>query len=379
MPTSPRWRRRWAGSGSSRASRRSPPSGSRRHSRWPSRWGCPRCSRRRVNTKAMILSNRGRNGESGALVRYALDVALEHDIPSAAFRAYNNVADLEARGDRFEAAATGYRDGLALARRVGHRQQEWLFLGQTYPQFMLGHWDEALSVVGRDPRGRVQPDAGSRSSATSATASPSSPTAASWRRPSGSAAGSPSCASRPTSASGRPTAGRSRRCCSRRAARPRRWRVAEEAWELRDAAGISVGGDEGGVPGRGGGGARSRRHGRRRAAAAHGRAMRAPAGAAARSGRRRCGSGRGWPRRQGDGEQAERLFRGAAGLFRELATPFPMAVTLLEHAEWLVAQGRGDEAGDGARRGRESVRAAGGDAVAGAGRARCAAGDVVAH
>ena len=50
---------------------------------------------------------------------------------------------------------------------------------------------------------------------------------------------------------------------------------------------------------------------------------------------------------EGDAEGAERLFRGAAGLFRELATPFPMAVTLFEHAEWLTAQGRGDEAGEG--------------------------------
>ena len=113
--------------------------------------GLPEVLSQALNTKAMILSNRGRNGESGALVRYALDVALEHDIPSAAFRAYNNVADLEARRDRFEAAATGYRDGLALARRVGYRQQEWLFLGQTYPPFMLGQWDEALAVVGQIP------------------------------------------------------------------------------------------------------------------------------------------------------------------------------------------------------------------------------------
>jgi hypothetical protein len=41
---------------------------------------------------------------------------------------------------------------------------------------------------------------------------------------------------------------------------------------------------------------------------------------------------------------AERLFKHAAGLFRELAMPFYLAVTELEHAEWLAAQGRGDEA-----------------------------------
>jgi hypothetical protein len=42
---------------------------------------------------------------------------------------------------------------------------------------------------------------------------------------------------------------------------------------------------------------------------------------------------------------AERLFKGAAGLFRELAMPFYLAVTQLEHAEWLVAHDRPDEAG----------------------------------
>jgi hypothetical protein len=41
----------------------------------------------------------------------------------------------------------------------------------------------------------------------------------------------------------------------------------------------------------------------------------------------------------GDADRAERLFRGAAALMRELATPFPMAVVLLEHAEWLAAAG----------------------------------------
>jgi ATP/maltotriose-dependent transcriptional regulator MalT len=40
---------------------------------------------------------------------------------------------------------------------------------------------------------------------------------------------------------------------------------------------------------------------------------------------------------------AERLAKHAAGLFRELAMPFYLAVTQLEHAEWLMAQGRRDE------------------------------------
>ena len=41
-----------------------------------------------------------------------------------------------------------------------------------------------------------------------------------------------------------------------------------------------------------------------------------------------------------DGAEAERLFKGATGLFRELAVPFYLAVTQLEYAEWLERQGR---------------------------------------
>jgi len=79
-------------------------------------------------------------------------VALEHDLSSAALRAYNNVADLEARSDRYERAAAGYRDGLALARRVGSRQQEWMFLAQTYPLYALGRWDDALAGADEVPQ-----------------------------------------------------------------------------------------------------------------------------------------------------------------------------------------------------------------------------------
>jgi hypothetical protein len=42
--------------------------------------------------------------------------------------------------------------------------------------------------------------------------------------------------------------------------------------------------------------------------------------------------------------RADDLFKGAAGLFRELAVPFYMAVTQLEHGEWLAGEGRSPEA-----------------------------------
>src|SRR5205823_9052737 len=48
--------------------------------------------------------------------------------------------------------------------------------------------------------------------------------------------------------------------------------------------------------------------------------------------------------RRDDPAEAERLFKGATGLFRELAVPFYQAVTELESSEWLAAEGRSEEA-----------------------------------
>jgi tetratricopeptide (TPR) repeat protein len=47
--------------------------------------------------------------------------------------------------------------------------------------------------------------------------------------------------------------------------------------------------------------------------------------------------------RAGEPEEADRLFKRAAGLFHELAVPFHLAVTRLEHGEWLAAEGRAEQ------------------------------------
>jgi class 3 adenylate cyclase/tetratricopeptide (TPR) repeat protein len=107
--------------------------------------GLPEILSQALNTKALILNARGRWKESGALLRYALDLALDHDMPSAALRAYNNLADLILNYDQYQDALTFLQDGLVLARKVGNRFWEWFFLGQIYPKFALGKWDEALA------------------------------------------------------------------------------------------------------------------------------------------------------------------------------------------------------------------------------------------
>ncbi|MFL5961730.1 MAG: ATP-binding protein [Gaiellaceae bacterium] len=98
-----------------------------------------------LNTKGVALFSRGRTIEANALSRTALDIALQHDKPSAALRAYYNLADCTGQLDQYDDAATLADAGLALARKVGNRYWEWAFLGFAYPLFALGRWDEAVA------------------------------------------------------------------------------------------------------------------------------------------------------------------------------------------------------------------------------------------
>jgi class 3 adenylate cyclase/tetratricopeptide (TPR) repeat protein len=100
-----------------------------------------------LNTKAVMLQSRGRRNEAIVLVRHALELALEHDKPSTALRAYNNVSDMLAQGDRYEEAEQVLQEGLVFARRVGNRQWERTLVSQSYPAFALGKWDQAVEHV----------------------------------------------------------------------------------------------------------------------------------------------------------------------------------------------------------------------------------------
>ena len=100
-----------------------------------------------MNTKGVILFNpRQRPREGIILLQGALAVALEHDLHSAALRAYNNFgAFLWVRGE-FRVALANADRALQLARRVGDRQWESTFVaGPAGMLMMLGLWDEALA------------------------------------------------------------------------------------------------------------------------------------------------------------------------------------------------------------------------------------------
>ena len=89
--------------------------------------------------------------EGLSLLMTALDIALEHDKPSAALRAYNNLADLAQNADRYAEATRFVDEGLDLARRVGNRYWESILLGFAYPRFAKGRWDEAVALMDELP------------------------------------------------------------------------------------------------------------------------------------------------------------------------------------------------------------------------------------
>jgi tetratricopeptide (TPR) repeat protein len=105
-----------------------------------------------LNTKGIIAAFRGRPHEGLALLTYALQVALENDLPTAALRAYLNLSDSLCRRDRYDEAVEQDRRGLALARKVGNRFWERSLIGEfTYPLFLTGRWEEATSLTAQIP------------------------------------------------------------------------------------------------------------------------------------------------------------------------------------------------------------------------------------
>jgi tetratricopeptide (TPR) repeat protein len=105
-----------------------------------------------LNTRGLIANFRGHSEEGLALLTHALRVALENDLPSAALRAYGNLSDLLGRRDRYEEALEHDRRGLALARKIGDRVWEWRLMGEAISALCLtGRWAEALGQVAELP------------------------------------------------------------------------------------------------------------------------------------------------------------------------------------------------------------------------------------
>jgi tetratricopeptide (TPR) repeat protein len=100
-----------------------------------------------INTKGLILGERGRRQEGRALLTAALDHALAADLHDAALRAYNNLA-ADTQGSDPVRASAYVQAGTALARLMGRRLLEVMFVaGEMCVLVDLGRWDAAIRVV----------------------------------------------------------------------------------------------------------------------------------------------------------------------------------------------------------------------------------------
>ena len=314
-----------------------------------------------LNTQALITGFGGRSEQSLALYKHALELALEHDLTAAALRAYNNLGDLLDRRDRYEEAIALQRQGLALARKAGYRVNEWRLIGELSAYLTLtGQWAEALELAAEVPEEQL-----SRTAIAVAN-------------------------TLITLAAERGDAAEARRILALLSGLEDSADVQERA--LYAALSACVLHAEGGLAGALTSGLEAVRNSELLGGGTLGADAKVAFGialdSALRLGRydeveeliaridsippgRRPPSLRAQSARfrarlaaaRGEHEGVEQGFKTAAGIFREHGLTFPMAVTELEHGEWLVAQGARRRGGAAARGSPRDLRAARGDAV----------------
>jgi len=99
-----------------------------------------------LNTRALAVRSQGRHEEAPLLLRHALQVALDNDLPQAALRAHNNLGYCLETRDRFRELLDSVTAARDLAARIGDRPWQWkLLAGDARALTMTGEWDEALS------------------------------------------------------------------------------------------------------------------------------------------------------------------------------------------------------------------------------------------
>ena len=105
-----------------------------------------------LNTKSLILHARGRHQEGAALLRHALRVAEENDLPEAISRALFNLANDAGVSDRYREALEYDTRNLELVRLLGKRPQERMAqIHLVFDHTFLGHWDEVRRLLDEVP------------------------------------------------------------------------------------------------------------------------------------------------------------------------------------------------------------------------------------
>jgi tetratricopeptide (TPR) repeat protein len=101
-----------------------------------------------LSSRSVVIMREGRHDETVTLLRRALEVALEGDYTTAAFRAWNNLAVTLEGDDRYLEVVELNKTTLEMARRKGDRSSELAaLLGYCAPLVALGRWDEAIAFA----------------------------------------------------------------------------------------------------------------------------------------------------------------------------------------------------------------------------------------
>jgi class 3 adenylate cyclase/tetratricopeptide (TPR) repeat protein len=98
--------------------------------------------------RAAFLMVSHRLQEGVAVLRHALTLAEQHDLPEVALRARFNLAGVALSSDRFEEAVDEVNEALALARERGDRSWEIGLVSQVLSALaILGRWDECAAAA----------------------------------------------------------------------------------------------------------------------------------------------------------------------------------------------------------------------------------------
>ncbi len=99
-------------------------------------------------TRGIYLILNCRSQEGAAVLRLAISLANQHDLPAVGLRARYNLAAVAMGSDRFAEAVREVDDALVLARERGDRAWERALLSQSVtPLTALGRWDQAAAVA----------------------------------------------------------------------------------------------------------------------------------------------------------------------------------------------------------------------------------------
>jgi tetratricopeptide (TPR) repeat protein len=105
--------------------------------------------------KAVVVSLRHPE-EARGLFRLACDTAIANELYQVASVSSSNLSDLALQYDRYGESLTHLEQALELARRIGDRGYEWFATCEmSYAMTMLGRWDEALAKLAEIPDEQV--------------------------------------------------------------------------------------------------------------------------------------------------------------------------------------------------------------------------------